>query len=795
MEATVALPSSSNLSPHLLGFLDHRFRTLDDLLTAPDLAVELSKTCSDLDSDLSSLHRGLKNLVVSWSRRSIAAKAAVLRLNYRLQDLGAMAFRNDVVLCRDLPRLARELLRVEALRGYVETALRLEALVGDLEDAIFSEHVAVTLKQERVIGAVKIVADIDSVLENVAEFRPRWRRLLNSVDDRVDKALGVLRTRVVANHRTLLSSLGWPPKLSVSKIENGGVSAIPNPLVLMLGEKRESYSQSFVALCALQHVRGKRRRIDDLRFNAELWAIDELVSPIASRIEYHSSNWLDKPEFIFALVRKITCDFVVGVEEILQPLIDEARLVGCSAKEAWVSAMVKMLSGFLGQRVISVLAQMYEEREKRSEVGSSWLHLIDLIVSFDKQMLSLVKSEGYLIASELERFEGFSRDLSVMSMFCDRLDWLKIWAKIELRDAYKKLNAESKDDRAWFVENKKGADVLINREIEQFLLSTREDHRAPAITESALKITWEMIDRGQSLPAISSRIKFIRRTAARFLWHFFDVLLSRWNDTNLSLDFPDDETVMRACGLINAAGYCEFKLQQWSDDVNFLEMKMAETESNDHVKGKTNDNNSCFFDEEIKRLDELETDWLMSILANLLRQFELLSWEYIENMKQFDHGQNHFCPTRTSVAMDLVISHDLVLALDALRSHLLVIEKTLNPRDFLDLWRSVADGLDHFIFRSIFGADIRFSREDVHQIGADMKGLFFVFRPFCARPEAFFPCIRESRRLLEMDEEEVKYLQAVLASDDENRIKCLRSFGVSHVSFDRVDKILRNRTF
>lgn len=784
----MSLPSPSELSPHLLGFLDRRFRTLDDLLTAPDLALDLSKTCSDLDSDLSALHHNLKTLILSWTSQSMAAKTAVLKLIYRLQNLRASASQNVAVLCPDLPCLARELLRVEALRGYVETALRLEALVGDLEDAIFSDNVAVTVRQERVIGAVKIVADIDSVLENVAEFHPRWRRLLNSVDDRVDKAIGVLRTRVVANHRTLLSSLGWPPKLSVSKIENGGISAIPNPLVLMRGEKRESYSQSFVSVCALQHVREKRRRTDDLRFNAELWAIDELASPIASRIEYHFSKWIDQPEFIFALVRKITSDFVAGVEEVLQPLIDEARLVGCSAKEAWVSAMVKMLSGFLGQRVISVLAQMYNDRERRMEVGSSWLHLIDLIVAFDKQMQSLVKSESYLLASELERFEGFSRDLSVLSIFCDRLDWLKIWAKIELRDACKKLKAELEDDRAWFVDNKKGVEVISNRETEQFLLSTREDHRAPEITEFALKITWEMIERGQALPTILPRKKFVRSAAGRFLWYFFDVLLSRWNSTNLSPDFADDETLMGACGLINAAVYCEFKLQQWSDDVNFLEMKMAETESNNPVSEKTDDH-SCFFDEEIKRLDELETDWLMEILASLLRQFELLSWEYIQNMKQ-----NHFCPTSTSAAMDLFISHDLVEVLDALRCQLLVIERSLNPRDFLDLWRSVADGLDHFIFRSIFGTGIGFSKEDVHQIGADMRGLFFAFQPFCARPEAFFPFVRESLRLLEMDKEKVKYLQAVLSSD-ENRIKCLRSFGISHVSFDQVEKILRNRKF
>ena len=42
----------------------------------------------------------------------------------------------------------------------------LEALVRDLEDAICLENVVVTVKKKRVIEVLKIVADIDSMLEN-----------------------------------------------------------------------------------------------------------------------------------------------------------------------------------------------------------------------------------------------------------------------------------------------------------------------------------------------------------------------------------------------------------------------------------------------------------------------------------------------------------------------------------------------------------------------------------------------------------------------------------------------------
>ena len=40
----------------------------------------------------------------------------------------------------------------------------------------------------------------------------------------------------------------------------------------------------------------------------------------------------------------------MGVSDILQPSIDAARLSSYSANEAWVSAMVHMLSGFLTKK-------------------------------------------------------------------------------------------------------------------------------------------------------------------------------------------------------------------------------------------------------------------------------------------------------------------------------------------------------------------------------------------------------------------------------------------------------------
>ncbi|XP_015897371.4 RINT1-like protein MAG2L [Ziziphus jujuba] len=777
-----SLPKNSELSTEQLRFLDQHFKAPEDLFhgASHHLLTTLLRDCSNLETHILHLHTSLARRTVSWISRSFAAKNSLHNLNLDLQNLSLLTTQHGIgskkfrrVLGVELPQLAKEVLRIEAIRSYVETTLQLEALVGDLEDAVFcfmnchtgnmfsaklsnsSMSTDFGTKHELLLQAIKAMNDIEDVLVDLMRLQPRWCHLLRSVEVRVDKTLTILRPQVSADHRALLFSLGWPPKLSTSKVESGQVSDIPNPLSLMQGEKRKSYSLSFIALCALQHVQTRRelRQLNLLgqkKCKIQLWAIDELVSPIASRMDYHFSKWVDRPEFIFALTYKITRDFIAGIDDVLQPLIDRARLVSYSAKEAWVSAMVQVLSGFLASRILRTLAEKYNDKQMKSEVMPSWLHVIDLILTFDKQMHSLVSLETGHFLTDSERTEGLSRGISVLTIFCDRSDWLKIWAKIELKNAWKKLKTELKDERAWTVDDKYHTGVDLVSESEHYFLSTREDHRAPTIAEFSLKIAWEMIERSQNIPAILPRQQFIRSTAVKFLWYFFKVLLLQCKGIEFSVHDPDDTDLSRVCVLINAARYIKSRLQLWSDDVNFLEMKVAEEDCSSRRKEGSIDD-SCFFGEEIRSLSEIETNWLMEIIAVLLREFETLSCEYLQKERHLEQEQEQI-----SAAMDLSISVDFVEALDALRGHLHALRKVLNQHDFLDLWRSVAEGLDHYISCSATIKGIPPDYKWTNQIETDMQALFYVFQPFCVRPEAFFPCIRQNLKLLKMNKEKGK---------------------------------------
>ncbi|CAI0549331.1 unnamed protein product, partial [Linum tenue] len=102
---------------------------------------------------------------------------------------------------------------------------------------------------------------------------------------------------------------------------------------------------------------------------------------------------LYKPEFNFALVYKITRDYVDTMDELLQPLVDKARLV----------------------------------------------------------------------AGEDRNLEKFSS----LYVFCDRPDWLDLWAEIEFSDTLEKLKAEADDERKWKAKDKRAGEIFRKEWVEK----------------------------------------------------------------------------------------------------------------------------------------------------------------------------------------------------------------------------------------------------------------------------------------------------------------------------------------
>ncbi|KAL5816501.1 hypothetical protein ACOSQ3_024879 [Xanthoceras sorbifolium] len=801
MESAETLPPFSTVSSSALSFLNDNISNAQGLTRVSSLATELNAHCGDLDRSLTELHRSLESKLFAYASFSDRANSLFTHVNVELADLASATPSTvsvadgsgtaDQILGEELPALAKEVARLETVRAYAETALKLDSLVGDIEDAVSStmnknmgKHSSTKNCEDMRLRAIKRLKQAEDVLTSVTKTRPQWARLVAAVDHRVDRALAILRPQAIVDHRALLTSLGWPPPLSTltsSTPDTKTTSEIPNPLFTMQGNLKTQYCENFIALCSLQELqrRRKSRQLEghsrEVALHQPLWAIEELVSPISVACQRHFAKWIDKPEFIFTLVYKITRDYVDSMDELLQPLVDEAMLVGYSCREEWVSAMVTTLFTYLAKETFPVyIGQLDEESNTgiQSQARVSWLHLVDLMISFDKRIKSLVAQSGILLSLQED---GNSQKISSLSVFCDRPDWLDLWAEIELADALEKLKHETDDERNWTMKVQGAA-----------LLFGAEDYKSPAVSSAFLQRLSSVVDRCRSLPTISSRSRFLRLSGAPIIQKFLDCLLMRCQEAEGLTALTDDDALIKVANSVNAAHYFESVLKEWCEDVFFLEMGSCQDDQigaslidNSFTEGPMEEGSvSAIFDEEIKKLEEFRTEWVEKLSVVVLRGFDARCRDYMKNRRQWQEKNEE----------GWTVSKTLVGALDYMQGKMSVIQESLNGVDFVGVWRSLAAAMDRLIFNGILMSNAKFNNDGAERLGCDMEVLFGVFGAWCLRPEGFFPKVNEGLKLLKMEE---RRLQGSVVGGE----TWMKENGMRHLRMFEIEKIVKNRVF
>lgn len=652
-------------------------------------------------------------------------------------------------------------------------ALKLDSLVGDIEDAV-SSSVTGKLKsrvdnsEETHHVAIGYLKSIEDLLASVAVTRPQWTRLLSSVDHRVDRSLAILRPQAIVDHRSLLSSLGWPPSLAGSKfssINSGKQAEIVNPLFVMRGDLKSKYSESFLALCNLQELQ-KRRKARQLKghcvgyqLRQPLWVIEELVNPISTAAQRHFSKWAEKPEFVFALAYKIIRDFVDSMDEILQPLVDKANLIGYSCREEWISGMVIALSTYLAKEIFPKQIEVLQESSSSSDSGSttyqarvSWLSLVDLMISFDKRIQDLILSAGLLLTVKDD--DSWQR-ISVLCVFCDRPDWLQVWAEIERQESLNKLRSAMDLEKKW------------STGIRGTMLEYSDDYKAPVITSAVHHTLSLLIDCARPIPSITLRAEFISMSAAPIISELLGYMLRRCQEAEGLTALADDNAVLKVSQSINAARYFESTLAEWCEDVFFLEME------NLTVNGES----GCIFQQEINHLKEFRVEWTDKISTVILRGFDARSRDYLKNKRQWLEKSDGPAVSRTFIE-----------SLDYMQGQLSKLQGGLNTVDFVTVWRGVASGVDQLLFAGIFTSGTKVSSDGVERLQGDLSVLFAIFSAWCLRPEGFFPRLSEGLRLLKIDEQQLREG----AFKDKN---WLREHGIRHLAAADTERIIKNRVY
>ncbi|CAK8541529.1 unnamed protein product [Lathyrus sativus] len=803
MKQLQTLPPPSHLSHSALSFLDHKLHTATVLAESPNFVAELQTQCSELDRALAELTRRLGAGLAAYVSFSGEIHSLFDGVKSKLNGISATCYSGIVPdggrsqgegkggkgFREELATLAKEVARLETVRVYAETALKLDTLVGDIEDAVsytmsknIRKHSSDENSGDMRLFAIKTLKVTEEILTSITKMHPQWRHLVSAVDHRVDRALAILRPQAIADHRALLALLGWPPALSAltsSRSDARSANQVLNPLQSMQADHKLQYSENFLALCNLQELQRKRKSRQlvghdrEVALRQPLWAIEELVNPLSLASQKHFSKWVDKPEFIFTLVFKITRDYVDSVDEMLQPLVDEAKVVGYSCREEWISAMVTSLSTYLAKEVFpSYITQLDEESVTgiQSSARISWLHLIDLMIAFDKRIISMVEHSGILLSLD----DDILQRISSLSVFCDRPDWLDLWAEIELGDALDKLKPDTENESNW------------KKKIEGVVLSTcTNDHKSPLVSSAFVRRLASVVERCRSLPSVTLRSKFLRLVGVPIIRKFFDSILVRCQEAEGLTALTDNDALVKVAVSINAAHYFEYVLKEWSEDVFFLEMGVNEDDNNGELPSNTNrdseglpeSSNRIIFDDEIKKMEEFRTEWVEKIAVVILRGFDARSREYLKNKKQWQKSEEGWTVSKT-----------LIEALDHLQGRMSVVEEGLNSRDFVAVWRSLAAGIDRLIFNGILLSNAKFHNGGIERFGSDLDVLFGVFGAWCLRPEGFFPKSNEGLKLLKMDE---KRVQECMTGGK----RWLKDNGIRHLSVSETEKILKNRLF
>ncbi|KAG6554843.1 hypothetical protein Mapa_003426 [Marchantia paleacea] len=864
-----ALPAKESISPFLRNLLNESFNTVDDLSGTPSLVARL---LAELDEEKEKFSKAQAQVLVTTSRslsrfglltnslENLTSKIENVRASSvplstmqkegsgsggngaavsgkkdeishfeekekveieRIMNPGSGETESEGIklnrqgMVEELEALANEVARVEKVRIYAESALKLEQLVGDLEAAVATISGSVRSSAQsggillKVTRAVKTMQTTEAAVAEISNAH--WNRLVSAVDLRVDRVAAILRPVVVPDHRHILSSIGWPPPLSAASV---GGNKLANPLLEMSEVQERTYFESFMALTILQAVQQARRerqlnqyrnindttspdslserKMKSRATRAPLWAMDELVSPVAAKAEPHFLRWTTKPELAFALAFRLAQEYVDSVDEILQPLIDKANLAGYSAREEWVFSLSSMMSLYLQNHILPGLANDLQDDGGAGSVAAAlWLHIVDEALTFDGRMKSLAMrvlglfQGGSLEEAQVEDLDTLSGPVVLsISAIADRQEWLEMWATLEREDVLAKLRVELHSDGAWVTKTKvnvffglvqdghQGASGSLGAPIEKF--------RAPAGASLVLASMSAITDRCRSLLEPYQQYVFVKLGVIPIARVYLQEMLGpRCLELQAVTALADEESMVKVAICLNAARFCEHSLQEWSEDIFFLELLHAHQ---DEMQGTVE--LTGVFDQEIGEFEQFRQDWLSKLVSSISRGFEARCREYLRSKKRWsDPGngtQNLAVPVQDSdveskprpkdlmdetyvnTLKDFDVSATLVDTLGVLQSQLSALNATLDFVNFLELWRNLAAVLDQFLVSSVVLSGAKFSDYGGWQFAADIQGLFLLFKPYCVRPSGFFKTLHDAVILLTLSSKDAHTLLQVL---------------------------------
>lgn len=548
--ATSVSNLSSNESARVEDYLNDRIQSPSDLQSLASLLSDLRVQHELQQKQLAEAQEALAKVTKASNDHAVAVRNKIEAFNEQQLDIERrlMIITHSETSDEAVSQFEfglEKLRRLEIAKGYLELLKEVENLSEvALKNAVTAPHLALPA-YSRLRNIVSLLKDAQTGAEGAApHLIDHTEKLALSLREQMRKDFSERLRRTVER-------MGWPGKDLV--LTDGLTEEWVEGVELLL-DLQEPELKTQVAPNSLE---GRAPPI--------LFPLSVMVHPLELRFKYHFSgdkptNRLDKPEYFLSHTLDLVntyCDFFISY---LQPILERrAEKVGSSlawnfpsASTAFITALLPMLR----QKVKGFLPQV----ATRPQLFS---HFIHELLKFDTEIRDVW---NYLPGIPLvENWKGLTWEVLTKEGWFDR------WLQVEKDFALSRYG-----------------DILDTADSGQIdfdgveLTATKPTKAAMRVNDLLETIT----DRYRPLIPFSQKLRFLIDIQITIFDQFHERLhsgleayLAMTSTIGRTVQGSDQQNSLesvsgleRLCRIFGSAEYLEKKMQDWSDDVFFLEL-------------------------------------------------------------------------------------------------------------------------------------------------------------------------------------------------------------------------------
>jgi len=315
----------------------------------------------------------------------------------------------------------------------------------------------------------------------------------------------------------------------------------------------------------------------------------------------------------------------------------------------------------------------------------------------------------------------------------------------------------------------------------------------PKCVEEYMTFLSLMLLRHKNLENISIQQEFLKV----LLWSIETFIVQIKDIASLEVIRPTSQTY---CAISNGVHYIQCVLEEWNDDLYFLNLR--EHDKHNSGKSMSTDNDQDQNEEDQKKFDELITivkRFSIGLVESIVEYTEL---SLQPKLKVYRNEKWHALPPLRDYIMPGLspAGCDMMLFI---KEQLYLLEQKLCPEVFEEIWKQSARVIDKLIFAEVV-FETHFNEGGASQFQYDIKNnLFVLFGQYTSKPEFYFKLLKESCTLLNLLAGSAVLLKEVFEQAEkrykktlpkENHVKAaLQDIGVKHLSYAQVHRILISR--